>query len=102
MATEYAAQAFDPDIGQLRGMLSQMGGLAERAIHDAINALQRADTALATQIRESDNQIGKAVIDSNHVRHAWIWRRPRGRMEKWWSETIGHGGQNVVVDEKVE
>ena len=50
MATNYATQAFDPDIGQLRGMLSQMGGLAEQAIHDSINALQRADTDLATRI----------------------------------------------------
>ena len=57
MATDFAAHAFDRDIGQLRGMLSQMGGLAEQAIHDAINALQRADTDLATQIRESDRSI---------------------------------------------
>ena len=57
MATDFAAHAFDRDIGRLRGMLSQMGGLAERAIHDAINALQRADTELATQIRESDRSI---------------------------------------------
>ncbi|WP_294040608.1 phosphate signaling complex protein PhoU [Sphingomonas sp.] len=57
MATDFAAQTFDHDIGRLRGMLSQMGGLAERAIHDAINALQRADTDLATQVRESDRSI---------------------------------------------
>jgi len=57
VATDFAAQTFDHDIGRLRGMLSQMGGLAERAIHDAINALQRADTDLATQVRESDRSI---------------------------------------------
>ena len=70
MATDYAAHAFDPDIGQLRGMLSQMGGLAERAIHDAINALQRADIALATQIRESDKSIDtlQAEVEALAVR----------------------------------
>ena len=70
MATDFAAHAFDRDIGQLRGMLSQMGGLAEQAIHDAINALQRADTALATQICESDKSIDtlQAEVEALAVR----------------------------------
>lgn len=52
-----AAPSFDNAIGRLRGMLSQMGGLAERAIHDSINALSRADIALAGEVRAADQAI---------------------------------------------
>jgi phosphate transport system protein len=59
MATghEHTVKAFDQDIGQLRGLISQMGGLAEQAIHDAMKALQRGDTALAKEVRKKDKAI---------------------------------------------
>jgi phosphate transport system protein len=59
MATghEHTVKAFDQDIGQLRGVISQMGGLAEEAIHDAMKALQRGDTALAKEVRKKDKAI---------------------------------------------
>ncbi len=59
MATgqEHTVKVFDDEIGHLRGLISQMGGLAERAIHDAMNALQRSDLALAQQVRLADKQI---------------------------------------------
>jgi phosphate transport system protein len=59
MATghEHTVKVFDDEIGQLRGLISQMGGLAERAIHDAMNALQRGDLQLARQVRDADKQI---------------------------------------------
>ncbi|WP_448661675.1 phosphate signaling complex protein PhoU [Sphingomonas sp. CJ20] len=59
MATghEHTVKAFDQDIGQLRGLISQMGGLAEEAIHDAMKALQRGDLALAKSVRKKDKQI---------------------------------------------
>ncbi len=59
MATglEHTVKAFDQDIGQLRGLISQMGGLAEEAIADAIKALQRSDLELAEQVRTHDKRI---------------------------------------------
>lgn len=54
---EHTVKAFDQDIGQLRGLISQMGGLAEQAIHDAMTALQRGDLALAKEVRRKDKQI---------------------------------------------
>jgi phosphate transport system protein len=59
MATghEHTVKAFDQDIGQLRGLISQMGGLAEQAIHDAIKALSRGDLELAKQVRAKDKAI---------------------------------------------
>ncbi|MBB5710548.1 phosphate signaling complex protein PhoU [Sphingomonas xinjiangensis] len=59
MATghEHTVKAFDQDISQLRALISQMGGLAEQAIHDAMKALSRGDTALAKEVRKKDKQI---------------------------------------------
>jgi phosphate transport system protein len=59
MATghEHTVKAFDQDIGQLRALISQMGGLAEQAIADAMTALQRGDTALAQEVRDLDKRI---------------------------------------------
>ena len=59
MATghEHTVKAFDQDIGQLRALIAQMGGLAEQAIADAMKALQRGDVALADEVRRKDKQI---------------------------------------------
>ncbi|RXD03817.1 phosphate signaling complex protein PhoU [Sphingomonas sp. UV9] len=53
----HTVKAFDNDIGELRGLISQMGGLAEDAIDKAMQALQRNDLALAEQVRAADKQI---------------------------------------------
>ncbi|MFK3888134.1 phosphate signaling complex protein PhoU [Sphingomonas sp. NPDC079357] len=54
---EHTVKAFDKDIGQLRGLISQMGGLAESAIADAMIALQRGDATLAARIAADDKRI---------------------------------------------
>ncbi|GAA4214867.1 phosphate signaling complex protein PhoU [Sphingomonas endophytica] len=54
---EHTVKAFDQDIGQLRGLISQMGGLAESAIADAMIALQRGDATLAERIAADDKRI---------------------------------------------
>ena len=56
---DHTVKAFDAEIVELRGLISQMGGLAEAAIVKAIKALQRSDLALAQQVRDED-----AVIDA--------------------------------------
>lgn len=54
---EHTVKAFDQDIGQLRGLISQMGGLAEAAIAGAMVALQRGDLDLARRVREDDRKL---------------------------------------------
>ncbi len=54
---EHTVKAFDEDIGRLRGLISQMGGLAEHAIENAMRALARGDLDLAQQVRKADQQI---------------------------------------------
>ena len=53
----HTVKAFDAEIGQLRGMIAQMGGLAEDAIARAMQALQRADHDAAEQVRADDRHI---------------------------------------------
>lgn len=60
---EHTVKAFDQDIGQLRGLISQMGGLAEAAIGNAIVALQRGDLELAERIRQDDRKIDAIEAD---------------------------------------
>jgi phosphate transport system protein len=59
MATgqEHTVKAFDQDIGDLRALISQMGGLAEQAIENSLKALTRADLDLAAQVRAGDRAI---------------------------------------------
>ena len=59
MATgqEHTVKAFDQDIGELRALISQMGGLAEQAIEKSLKALSRGDLDLAAQVRAGDKAI---------------------------------------------
>ena len=65
MATgqEHTVKVFDDEIGKLRGLIGQMGGLAEQAINDAMTALQRNDTELALQVREADKVIDALELE---------------------------------------
>jgi phosphate transport system protein len=54
---EHTVKAFDEDIGELRALIAQMGGLAEQAIDAAILSLQRHDLEGAAAIVARDKQI---------------------------------------------
>lgn len=55
--TGHTVKAFDDDLGQLRGLVSEMGGRAEAAITSAIEALVNRDLDLAARIIEGDRKI---------------------------------------------
>ncbi len=57
MMNEHTVKAFDEDIGQLRGLLAQMGGLAEEAIDNAMDALKRHDLDAAAEVVAGDKRI---------------------------------------------
>ena len=54
---EHTVKAFDEDIGHLRGLLAQMGGLAEEAIDNAMDALKRHDLEAAAAVVAGDKRI---------------------------------------------
>ena len=55
--TGHTVKAFDDDLGQLRALVSEMGGRAEAAITDALQALVRRDLDAAARIVEDDKKI---------------------------------------------
>lgn len=60
---EHTVKAFDDDIGEVRALVSEMGGLAETAIGDAMHALTRHDMETATRVIEGDVKIDELEIE---------------------------------------
>ncbi|MEM9084786.1 MAG: phosphate signaling complex protein PhoU [Pseudomonadota bacterium] len=54
---EHTVKAFDEDITRLRGLIAEMGGLAEVAIADALDALIRGDEQLGNDVVARDKKI---------------------------------------------
>jgi phosphate transport system protein len=55
--TEHTTKAFDVDLTDLARLVSEMGGLAEKQIGDAIDALSKQDEALAQRVVDLDSKI---------------------------------------------
>jgi len=54
---EHTLKAFDADLQELARMIAEMGGLAERQIGDALDALNRRDTVLARGVIAADARV---------------------------------------------
>lgn len=54
---EHTVKAFDEDITRLRGLIAEMGGLAEVAIAESLDALVRGDEELAEKVVARDKRI---------------------------------------------
>ena len=57
MVQEHTVKAFDEDITRLRGLIAEIGGLAEVAIEEAMEALVKGSQELADQVRKRDKRI---------------------------------------------
>jgi phosphate transport system protein len=55
--TEHTAKAFDVDLQEIMRMVAEMGGLAEKAVADASDALTRRDPDLGRRVTASDGAI---------------------------------------------
>ncbi len=67
---EHTVKAFDSEIGQLRGLIAEMGGLAEVAIADAIDALINHNEEKAKAVVNGDAKIDalEAEVDRLAIR----------------------------------
>jgi phosphate transport system protein len=54
---DHTSAAFDEDLRELSSRVAEMGGLAERALADSVEALVRRDTDLAQRVISADAQI---------------------------------------------
>lgn len=67
---EHTVKAFDDDITHLRGLIAEMGGLAEVAISEAMEALVSGDEELAKGVVERDKKLDalESEVDTLAVR----------------------------------
>ena len=63
MATGHTLKAFDEDLDQLRGLIAEMGGLAEAAIAESMRALVQRDTEAARRVIDGDKRIDSLETD---------------------------------------
>jgi phosphate transport system protein len=70
MAQEHTVKAFDEDITRLRGLIAEMGGLAEVSIAEAMEALVNGNNELAETVVARDKRIDalEAEVDRLAVR----------------------------------
>ncbi len=68
--TQHISQQFNAELEEVRSHLLAMGGLVEKQVSDAVNALIEADSGLAQQVRDADQQINEMErnIDEECVR----------------------------------
>lgn len=67
---EHTVKAFDEDITRLRGLIAEMGGLAEVAIAESMQALVSGDEELAQAVVERDSKLDalEAEVDTMAIR----------------------------------
>ncbi|WBY15633.1 phosphate signaling complex protein PhoU [Erythrobacteraceae bacterium WH01K] len=54
---DHTVKAFDEDITRLRGLIAEMGGLAEVAVHESIDAMVRGDKELGDGVVARDKKL---------------------------------------------
>ena len=59
MASEHTAKAFDADLQEWTRLVAEMGGLTERMITEAVDALIRRDIVLGKRVVASDVEIDR-------------------------------------------
>ena len=60
----HTLKAFDEDIERLRALVSQMGGLAEHAIEEAMRCLVQRDTEAAERIVADDRKLDALEVET--------------------------------------
>ena len=61
---EHTLKAFDEDLDRLRALISQMGGLAEHAIGEAMRCLVQRDIEGAARVVEGDKKLDVLEIET--------------------------------------
>ena len=62
--TGHTLKAFDQDIERLRALISQMGGLAEHAIDEAMRCLMQRDVEAAVEVVQNDKKLDALEIET--------------------------------------
>ncbi|OYW46315.1 MAG: phosphate transport system regulatory protein PhoU [Sphingomonadales bacterium 32-68-7] len=63
MMAEHTVKAFDEDITRLRGLIAEMGGLAELAIQESLEALVSGDETLGAAVVARDKKLDELEME---------------------------------------
>jgi len=63
-AREHTLKAFDEDLDRLRALISQMGGLAEHSIGEAMRCLVQRDIEGAAKVVENDRKLDVLEVET--------------------------------------
>jgi phosphate transport system protein len=72
---EHTVKSYDQDIRELQSRIAEMGGIAEKMLSDAMEALTRRDTRLAQQIILADARLDQLQRDIDEQAVITIARR---------------------------
>jgi len=64
---EHTVKAFDDEIGALRGLIAEMGGLAEVGIAQSVEALVKRDTDLAAEVIRNDARLDALEVEVDRL-----------------------------------
>jgi phosphate transport system protein len=64
MNSDHTVKSFDEEMARLDRILSQMGGVAESQLADAINAFARRDSGLAERVVANDHRIDEQLQET--------------------------------------
>lgn len=73
--TDHTFKQFDTDIDAMRSAVSMMGGLLERQIVRAVDAVRRGDLALVTQVLEDEKHVNQLHLETDLRCNQMIARR---------------------------
>lgn len=78
--TEHTVRAFTEELEALSSDIARMGGLAERALTDAVTAIARRDAAIAKTVIEGDSKIDDLQREiERKIMRLLALRQPMGR-----------------------
>jgi len=64
---EHTVKAFEEDITRLRGLIAEMGGLAELSVHEALEAIVNGDDDLAEKVIARDKEIDALEMEVDRL-----------------------------------
>lgn len=75
MVTEHIVTSYEDELASLDKKIAQMGGLTERLVGQAFDALRNRDTELAEQTIQADHEIDKLELEIEEQAITMIARR---------------------------
>ena len=60
----HTLKAFDQDLGELRGLIVNMGAFAQAAIEEAMRCLVERDTSAAAELVQADEQLDELETEA--------------------------------------